>query len=147
MLFTFRRMTPGSRTEVRSGRGQVGIPIPGSGLAVHIYHLEEVSALATSVVLDGAGPTGALIGTTDTPSITIIGTTLGATHFTTAIISTAAAQVVAASMPVVAELLAGTSPEIVLPRETLAVAASFRTVPAPPSGLSMATPEPLEVTP
>jgi hypothetical protein len=83
-------MIPGWFMDIPSWPGRDGTRTPESGLAAHICRLESVSESVSLEVLDGAGVTGDLIGTTTTQFTTTTGTTPEATRFTTGAITTAA---------------------------------------------------------
>ena len=83
-----RLTTLGWRMEIRSSLGRDGIRIPEFGSAVRTCRGVAASESAGSEVMDGAGTTGDSIGVADTRCTEAAGTTLGATRFITAAIST-----------------------------------------------------------
>ncbi len=137
--------TLGWRMEIRLWRGLDGIRIPESGSAVRTCRGVAASESAGSEVMDGAGITGDSIGAADTRCTAAAGTTLGATRFITAAISTgqeAHAVVTVCGAEPARVLILGTGPLT----ETLQGAAVLSTVPAQRHGLSTETPRLHEAT-
>jgi len=137
--------TLGWRMEIRLWRGLDGIRIPESGSAVRTCRGVAASESAGSEVMDGAGITGDSIGAADTQCTAAAGTTLGATRFITAAISTGqeahAAVTVCGAEPDPVPML-GTGPLT----ETLQGEPAQVPVPAQRPGLSTETPRLHEAT-
>ena len=133
-----RLTTLGCLMEIRSWRGQDGIRIPEFGSGVRICRGVAASESDGSEVMDGAGTTGDSIGVADTRCTAAAGTTLGATRFITAAISTgqeAHAVVTVCGAELARVLTQGTGPLT----ETRQGAVALSTVPVHRPGLSKET--------
>lgn len=140
-----RLTTRGWLMESLSTHGPGGIHIPEFGLAARSCRGVEASASAGSEVIDGAGTTGDSTGVADMQCTAAAGTTLGATRFITAAISTG--QEAHAGLTVCGAELDPMLIPVTGPRTEISEhAAELATVPAQRPGLSMEIPMPREDT-